>query len=200
MTPVSPAFERRVAPGRALAGEAASIALACRAMARRFAWGGRLLVFGDGGASADAQHVAVEFVHPVIVGKRALPALSLSHDAARLTAVAATSGFEEVYAEQVRLLAAEHDMALGFSWDGGCADVLRGLEAAHALGLLTVALVGGEGGEGGDGGAVGRSPAVHHVLGVRSGDPCVVREIHMTVYHLLWELVHVFLDQPEEAR
>ncbi|MEV3986784.1 SIS domain-containing protein [Nonomuraea sp. NPDC049758] len=197
MTPVSPPFERRVAPGRALAGEAASIALACRAMARRFARGGRLLVFGDGGASADAQHVAVEFVHPVIVGKRALPALSLSHDAARLTAVAATSGFEEVYAEQVRLLAAEHDMALGFSWDGGCADVLRGLEAAHGLGLLTVALVGGEGG---DGGAVGRSPAVDHVLAARSGDPCVVREIHMTVYHLLWELVHVFLDQPEEAR
>lgn len=194
MTSVSTAFERRVAPGRALAGEAASIALACRAMARRFARGGRLLVFGDGGASADAQHVAVEFVHPVVVGKRALPALSLSHDAARLTAVAADRGFEEVYAEQVRLLAAEPDMALGFSWDGGCADVLRGLEAARGLGLLTVALVGG------DGGAVGRSPAVDHVLTARSGDPCVVREIHMTVYHLLWELVHVFLDQPEEAR
>ncbi|MEU5868209.1 SIS domain-containing protein [Nonomuraea sp. NPDC047529] len=198
MTLVSTAFERRVAPGRALAEEAAPIALACRAMALRFARGGRLLVFGDGGASADAQHVAVEFVHPVIVGKRALPALSLSHDAARLTAVAARRGFEEIYAEQVRLLAAEHDMALGFSWDGGCADVLRGLEAARGLGLLTVALVGGDGG--GDGGAIGRSPAVDHVLAARSGDPCVVREIHMTVYHLLWELVHVFLDQPEEAR
>ncbi|WP_221762229.1 SIS domain-containing protein [Nonomuraea sp. WAC 01424] len=194
MTPVSSAFDRRVAPGGALAEEAARIALVCRAMALRFADGGRLLVFGDGGGSADAQHVAVEFVHPVVVGKRALPALSLSHDAAHLTAVAGSLGFEEVYAAQVRLLATEKDIALGFSSGGRRAAVARGLGAARERGLLTIALVGEAEGEGGGG------PVADHVLAARSGDPLVVREIHMTVYHLLWELVHVFLDQPEAAR
>ena len=72
------AFERRDWPLRDLAGQAEAIAAACHAMAVRFHQGGKLLVFGTGSASTDAQHVAVEFVHPVIVGKRALPAISLS--------------------------------------------------------------------------------------------------------------------------
>ena len=86
------AFERRIGPGRELADRAGEIANAAHAMAVRFHQGGKLVVFGIGGAAADAQHVAVEFVHPVIVGKRALPAVSLTSDAATVTGVAARRG------------------------------------------------------------------------------------------------------------
>ena len=79
------AFDRRIGPGRELADRAGAIANAAYAMAVRFHQGGKLVVFGVGGAAADARHVAVEFVHPVIVGKRALPAISLTSDAATLT-------------------------------------------------------------------------------------------------------------------
>jgi D-sedoheptulose 7-phosphate isomerase len=184
------AFARRRDPGRALVDESERVARACHDMAVRFHQGGKLVVFGNGAASTDAQHVAVEFVHPVIVGKRALPAISLTNDPATLTAIASSRGFDEVFAAQLRLLAEPTDIALGMSSDGRDANVRRGLETAHEAGLLTVALVGG------DGGAIAGSPAVDHVITARSDDPAVVKEVHVTVYHVLWELVHVFFEQP----
>jgi D-sedoheptulose 7-phosphate isomerase len=189
-TPATEAFARRVAAGKALAGDAERVARACHAMAVRFHQGGKLLVFGNGGASTDAQHVVVEFIHPVIVGKRALPAMSLTNDVATLTGVARRQGFDEVYAAQLHLLADPYDIALGISVDGQCRNVLRGLEAAHEAGLLTIALVGG------DGEAIATSSAVDHVLCAHTGDPQMVKEIHVTTYHILWELVHVFFEQP----
>ena len=74
-------------------------------MAVRFHRGGRLIVFGTGGPSADAQHVAVEFVHPVIVGKRALPAISLTADVATVTGIAERDGIDAIFAHQLRYLA-----------------------------------------------------------------------------------------------
>lgn len=183
------AFERRVLPGQALAGTAETVARACHDMAVRFHRGGKLIVFGNGGPSTDAQHVAVEFVHPVVVGKRALPAISLTNDAAALTGIAKSEGFTEVFAAQLRLLADPDDIALGLTSDGDCANVVHGLEVARRLGLLTVGL------SGGDGGAVARS-AIDHVIVAGSGDPCVVKEMHVTLYHILWELVHIFFEQP----
>lgn len=187
---VQAAFERRVSPGLALADDAQTVARACHDMAVRFHRGGKLIVFGNGGPSTDAQHIAVEFVHPVIVGKRALPAISLTNDAATLTGIAATDGFEAAFAAQLRLLASPDDIALGLSCDGRCAGVLRGLETARELGLLTIALVGG------DGGAIARGRVADHLLIARSDDPCVVKEVHVTTYHVLWELAHVFFEQP----
>lgn len=184
---VSEAFTRRDAAGHRLAEDSERITRACRAMAARFLQGGKLIVFGNGGAGTDASHVAVEFMHPVIVGKRALPAMALSNDAATVSGVGARDGFAEVFAHQVRHWADPADMALGISPDGWCANVLRGLEAAHERGLFTMALAGG------DGGAVARSPAVAHVLVAGSGDPAVVKEIHVTAYHVLWELVHLYI-------
>jgi D-sedoheptulose 7-phosphate isomerase len=137
-------------------------------MAARFTAGGRLFVFGTGAGATDAAHVAVEFVHPVTVGKRALPALALSGD----------------FAHQVRTLGRPSDIALGFS-AAGSDSVAAGLAAAQDAGLLTVALTG-------DGGAC----KADHCLTIDSADPLVVKEGHVTAYHLLWELVHVFLDSP----
>src|SRR5215212_10466678 len=159
-------------------------------MAVRFHRGAKLVVFGNGGPSTDAQHVAVEFVHPVIVGKRALPAISLTADVATLTGIAARDGMAETFAHQLRYLGDPVDIALGLSTDGRCENVLRGLALAGEIGMLRVALVGG------DGGPIAAGGVADHVLVARSADPRVVKEVHVTMYHVLWELVHVFLEQP----
>ena len=183
-------FELRSDPARDLAGQAAAVAEACHAMAVRFHRGGRLIVFGTGGPSTDAQHVAVEFVHPVIVGKRALPALALTADVATVTGIAERSGFDAIFAHQLRYLADPADIALGISADGDNGSVLTGLATARDMGLLTIALVGG------DGGQIAAAHVAEHLLTVTSDDPCVIKETQVTTYHVLWELVHVFFEQP----
>ena len=179
-------FELRSDPVRDLAGQADAVADACHAMAVRFHRGGKLVVFGAGGASTDAQHVAVEFVHPVIVGKRALPAISLTTDVATVTGLAERAGMASVFDHQLRFLASPDDIALGICADGGSDSVRAGLLTARELGLLTIALVGGD----------GSRIVADHLLTAASDDPRVVKEVHVTVYHVLWELVHVFLEQP----
>jgi D-sedoheptulose 7-phosphate isomerase len=202
-------FGLRDGPTDDLAGHADAVAAACHAMAVRFHQGGRLVVFGTGGPSTDAQHVAVEFVHPVIVGKRALPAISLTADVATVTGIAERDGIAAIFAHQLRYLARPADIALGISApgisapgisapgisapgiaaDGDSPSVLAGLETAREMGLLTVALTGG-----GDGQAAAK--VADHVLVANSSDPRVVKEMHVTLYHILWELVHVFFEQP----
>jgi len=183
-------FELRGEPTHDLASQADAVAAACHAMAVRFHRGGKLVVFGTGGASTDAQHVAVEFVHPVIVGKRALPAISLTADVATVSGIAERDGVAAIFAHQIRYLADPADIALGISADGNSPSVLAGLEAARDLGLLTIALTGG------DGGQIAAGKAAEHLLVAASADPQVVKEMHVTMYHVLWELVHVFFEQP----
>jgi D-sedoheptulose 7-phosphate isomerase len=184
------AFARRTEPTAALAAQADAVAQACQAMAVRFHQGGKLVVFGTGTASTDAQHVAVEFVHPVIVGKRALPAISLTTDVATVTGIAEREGMDAIFSHQLRYLAAPGDIALGICGTGRCGSVLAGLATARERGLLTIALTGRQGG------ATAGSLAADHLLVADSDDPRVVKEMHVTMYHLLWELVHVFLEQP----
>jgi D-sedoheptulose 7-phosphate isomerase len=184
------AFARRSEPAAGLAAQADAVAQACHAMAVRFHQGGKLVVFGTGTASTDAQHVAVEFVHPVIVGKRALPAISLTTDVATVTGIAEREGMDAIFSHQLRYLAAPGDIALGICGTGRCGSALAGLATARELGLLTIALTGSEGR------AIADGAAADHVLVAESDDPRVVKEMHVTMYHLLWELVHVFLEQP----
>jgi D-sedoheptulose 7-phosphate isomerase len=187
---VSAAFDLRNQPMLEFTEQAGQVVAACHAMALRFHRGGKLVVFGCGGPSTDAQHVAVEFVHPVIVGKRALPAISLTSDVATITGVAERDGLAAIFAHQIRFLAEPADIALGISADGNSPAVLAGLLAAHELGLLTVALAGCAGG------AIAASPAVDYLLATAASDPRIVKEMQVTTYHVLWELVHVFFEQP----
>ena len=187
---VAAAFERRTGPGRDLADHAEQIASAAHAMAVRFHQGGKLVVFATGAASTDAQHVAVEFVHPVIVGKRALPAIALTSDAATVTGVAVREGLENVFAHQIRYLAEPADIAFGIAPDSSTQSVIGGLRAASELGMLTVALTGGQDG------AVAAGSKVDHLLTAGSTDPRIIKEMHVSTYHVLWELVHVFFEQP----
>ncbi len=187
---VAAALARRVTPIERLAGSAEAVAAACRDLARAFRDGGRLLVFGTGTSATDAQHVSVEFVHPVIVGKRALPAFSLAADSATVTGLTRSLGADAVFEHQLGVLGRAPDIALAISRDGTCPGIVRGLAAARAAGLLTVALLGGDGGD------VARRGLADHCLVVESDDPRIVKEGHVTLYHVLWELTHAFLDQP----
>ncbi len=164
--------------------EAEQIAQACWAMARRFHQGGRLLAFGNGAWATDAQHISVEFVHPVIVGKRALPALALTNDSATLSTINVA---EAIFVRQIRVLARPQDIALGFSPDGNCANVLAALDEAKRKGLLTLGLGGGNGGQ-------MQQSKLDFSFIVPSNDPMVIQETHETLYHVLWELVHVFFE------
>ncbi len=185
-------FERSISLAEAFfAAEAGRIAEACLAMARRFHRGGRLLAFGNGAAATDAQHVAVEFVHPVIVGKRALPALAITNDSAAMSshrgddAPRASGGAP--FGSQLAVLARESDIAMGFSGDGRCTNVLAALNTAQEKGLLTIALTGGDGG-------LLAGAGLDYCFVVPETDPLVVQETHETLYHVLWELVHVYFE------
>ena len=179
---------RRSGTAGSLAGQAPEIARVCRAMAARFHRRGRLIAFGSGAAAADAQHVAVEFLHPAHAGKRALPALSLLADVATLTGAAEAEGWPEAFATALRQIARPGDIALALSHRREPESVRRALRAARDRGLLTVSLAGEPDGP---------SVAVDHRIIVGSGDPLVAREIQMTAYHVLWDLVHAFLEQPQ---
>ena len=173
-------------PARFFEANADSLARACCAMAERFQRGGRLLVFGGARSTTDAQHVAVEFVHPVIVGKRALPALALSNDIATALDFAAHLGLDDVFAEQLRILGRHDDIALGLMIDDD-RSVWRGLDAARALGMLTIGLSGAAGMSAGQ-------PGLDFYMAVPSDRPAVVQEVQETAYHILWETVHVFFE------
>ncbi len=173
--------------------ESEQIAQACWAMARRFHQGGRLLAFGNGAWATDDQHVSVEFVHTVIVGKRALPALALTNDSATISGLMSGAESETSFARQLNVLARPQDIAMGFSPDGCCANIIAALTRAKHLGLLTLALVGGNGGLLKQRAAAGES-LIDFCFVVPTRDPLLIQETHETLYHVLWELVHIFFE------
>jgi D-sedoheptulose 7-phosphate isomerase len=184
-------FEQSMSvPETFFANEAGRIAEACWAMARRFHQGGRLLAFGNGAWATDAQHVSVEFVHPVIVGKRALPALALTNDSAILSGLMAGGDTDMPFVHQLRVLARPQDIAMGFSPDGSYTNVVAALTVAKHMGLLTLGLAGG------DGGVLGqmRQTELDFCFVIQADDPLVIQETHETLYHILWELVHIFFE------
>lgn len=160
-----------------------------RALATRFDEGGRLFVMGNGGSSCDAQHIAVEFLHPIIEKRRALPAHSLSSDVATITAVGNDKDFSMVFVEQLERLAQPRDMALGISTSGASANVNRALRHARQRGMLTVGFAGR------DGGAL-----VDHcefAFVVPSWSTHRIQECHTMLLHLLWDHLHVALGEDD---
>jgi D-sedoheptulose 7-phosphate isomerase len=188
MTLVAARFAQSMSvPETFFANEAGRIAEACWAMARRFHQGGRLLAFGNGAWATDAQHVSVEFVHPVIVGKRALPALALTNDSATLSGLMAGGDAEMPFVRQLKVLARPQDIAMGFSQHGRDVNVVAALATAGQMGLLTLGMAGYDGG-------LLRQAEIDYCFVVRSQDPLVIQETHETLYHVLWELVHIFFE------
>jgi D-sedoheptulose 7-phosphate isomerase len=161
----------------------------CRRFASALAAGHQLFVMGNGGSSCDALHVAVEFVHPIIEKRRAFPARALSTDTALLTAIANDSDFSQTFAEQLRLFGRPGDIALGISTSGMSANVNYGLQAARELGMLTVAFSGKDGGRSKD--------IAEYCLTVPSFSIHRIQEVHTTLLHILWDMVHVALGEED---
>ena len=177
----------RVRSGEAFfSANAAGIAACASAVADRFFAGATLLVFGSGPHATDAQHNSVEFVHPVLPGCRALPALSLSNDIATVTGILHSEAAVEVYAHQLRILGREGDIALAFAHAPMEESVLRALRVARSRGMLTVALTSGPDGAPED--------LADHQFHAQDPDLLMAHELHLATYHMLWELAHIVLN------
>ena len=149
--------------------------------------GGKLLLFGNGGSAADAQHVAAELVGRFQRERAAMAALALTTDTSVLTSIGNDYAFERVFARQIEALGRKGDVAFGISTSGASPNVVAALVAARALGLQTIALTGA------DGGAVGRAAAIH--VNVPSGSAARVQEVHRTLLHVICDIVERAVDQ-----
>ncbi len=161
----------------------------CGRVAESLASGGQLFVMGNGGSSCDALHVAVEFVHPIIEKRRAFPARALTTDTALLTAIGNDSDFSQIFAEQLKLLGRPGDVVLGISTSGMSNNVNYGLKAAREMGMVTIAFSGKDG---------GRSKEIaEFCLTVPSFSIHRIQEVHTTLLHVLWDMVHVMLGEED---
>ena len=169
---------------QALAGEetAAAIAAAAGDLAARFAAGGTLLIFGNGGSAADAQHLAAEFTGRYLLDRAPLPALALADNTAAVTALANDYGFDQVFARQVRAFGNDGGAAIALSTSGASANVLEGLRAARELGLLTIGVTG-------EGGAERMRALCEHLLTIPAEQTPQIQEGTMLVLHTICELV-----------
>ncbi|XCN75144.1 MAG: D-sedoheptulose 7-phosphate isomerase [Candidatus Electrothrix aestuarii] len=146
--------------------------------------GGKLLLFGNGGSAADAQHVAAEFVNRFLLNRRPLPAIALSTDTSVLTAIGNDFSYELIFAKQIEALGNPGDIALGLTTSATSPNVVQGLAVAKEKGLTTVALTGG---------TITPKDGVHPycdlILNVPSNYTPRIQEAHLWIEHLICEIV-----------
>ena len=156
-----------------------------REMAARFQKGGRLFVMGNGGSLCDALHMCVEFNHPIIEKRVAFPVIPLMTDIATMTAIGNDLDFTRVFVNQLRLLSLPGDIAMVFSTSGKSPNLIYALQAAKEKEMLTVAFAGKDG---------GRFPNLaDYCFIVPSYSIHRIQEVHATVVHIVWDLVHIAL-------
>ena len=147
---------------------------------------GRLFVMGNGGSSCDASHIAVEFLHPITTGRPALTAIDLTSDRTMMTAIGNDIGFDHIFVRQLIAQAQEGDGVIGLSTSGNSANLIKAFEKAKQLGLKTIGLAGTDGGE-------MANIGLDHCLVVSTDSIHRIQECHVTIYHILWDLVHTIL-------
>jgi D-sedoheptulose 7-phosphate isomerase len=174
---------------RFFAANAGAVIAAAEAIAGVYRQGGRMFSMGNGGSSCDAAHFAVEFLHPVTTGRPALTAINLASDVAMLTAVGNDVGFGHIFVRQVIAQARPNDGLIGFSTSGNSENILAAFAKAKEIGAVTIALAGG------DGGRMARSAHIDHCLIAPSDSIHRIQETHVTIYHILWDLVHTLLAE-----
>ncbi|MFQ5879398.1 MAG: D-sedoheptulose 7-phosphate isomerase [Dehalococcoidia bacterium] len=161
---------------RALRQEASTLAALAQQMAQTLRRRNQVVLFGNGGSAADAQHIAAELVGRCQMERAPLAAIALTTDTSILTAVANDYGYEEVFARQVRALVQPGDVVVGISTSGNSPNVIRGIEEARRLGAVTVAFT-GEGGE--------LRRRCDYVLAVPSREAARIQEVHITAGHIV---------------
>jgi len=153
--------------------------------------GNKLLIFGNGGSAADAQHLAAEFINRFQIERPPLPAIALTTDTSILTSIGNDYDFSDIFVKQVKALGKAGDLAIGISTSGESENVLKGLQAAAPMGIGTVGLTGK------DGGRIAKS--VDLSLNVQSDSTPRIQETHITICHVLCNLVDRRLFGPSSA-
>jgi D-sedoheptulose 7-phosphate isomerase len=176
------ALSDHLAVFHALTGEHKSlIAQMAQAWADALQGGAKVLLFGNGGSAADSQHIAAELVGRFARERRALPAVALTVNTSNLTAIANDYSYDEVFARQVEAMGRPGDVAVGISTSGNSPNVVKALERAKGAGLTTQAWTGQKGGR--------CAEVAHHAFRAPSNDTPRIQELHITVGHIVCDLV-----------
>ena len=143
--------------------------------------GNKILIFGNGGSAADAQHIAAEFVNRFLFDRAPLPAIALTTDTSILTSIGNDSNFSQVFARQIVALGTKGDIAWGITTSGTTPNIIEGFRKATEIGMKTVALTGKDGGE--------VLQMADYALNVHSSSTPRIQEVHITIGHIICELV-----------
>lgn len=166
------------------------VARAAREIAKSFERGGKLMLFGNGGSAADAQHIAAEFVNRFVDDREALPALALTTDSSALTSIANDYEYERIFSRQIEALGRRGDIALGITTSGNSANVIRAFELCKERSIRTIGLLGKDG---------GRAKALCDVpIIVESNVTARIQEVHIIIGHLITGLCEEFLHVEAE--
>jgi D-sedoheptulose 7-phosphate isomerase len=166
---------------RFFAESANDVARAAMMLIEAIQAGKKLLLFGNGGSAADAQHIAAEFVNRFQMERRAIAAIALTTDTSTLTSISNDSSFEFVFSRQLEALGHAGDVAIAITTSGNSPNILRGVEAARQLGLRTIGLLGRDGGQ--------VKSLVDLPLIVEHHSTSRIQEVHITIGHILCDLV-----------
>jgi len=161
-------------------------------IADTFNSGGKLLIFGNGGSSTDASHIAAEFVGRFKMERPALPAIALNSDMAAVTAIANDYGFSDIFVRQLKAHAQGGDLVIGISTSGNSSNVVKAVEAAKSRGLKTVVFTGEKGSQ--------LDSIADYVLAVPSSDTPRIQETHITLGHVLCQMVEEILFESHRSR
>jgi len=154
--------------------------------------GHKILIFGNGGSAADAQHIAAEFINRFNIERPPLPAIALTTDTSVITSISNDYDFSEIFSKQIRAVGQPGDIAWGISTSGNSSNVLRGLEIAKKLGLITIAFTGKDGGE--------IAKMVDFSIHVSSSNTARIQETHITAGHVICEMVDIKLFQKPDFK
>jgi len=141
----------------------------------------KILLFGNGGSAADAQHLAAEFVNRFMIERPPLPAISLSTDTSVITSIANDYDYADIFAKQIRAIGQQGDIAWGISTSGSSPNVVRALETANKMGMTTIAFTGKDGGT--------MISLADYTLNVSSTSVPRIQEVHITAGHAICEMV-----------
>jgi D-sedoheptulose 7-phosphate isomerase len=173
-----------------LAEQADTIVQIAEQMAKAFRQGKKVLLFGNGGSAADAEHIACELAGKFTLFRDPLPAIALTTNTSSLTAIGNDFGYEEVFARQLRGLVAKGDVVIGLSTSGASPNVIRAIEEANRQGAITVAFTGAKG---------KLRESAQHVLSIPSTDTPRIQEAHMLAGHIICGLVEESLFARAES-